>query len=374
MVSASSVKARVVGSSGWAEVLPSPSPGAAAGAAAVHELPHRERQLSLELCFPPGGGSLELTGMFLVPRDVVRARRQRWFAYLHMLNPHLPYIASPAHTDTFGAGDYGPEPVPIPEGALKSITGQRIPGVDDLREYRARYDAAIHEADEGLGRVLAALEEQDLLEQTLVVVTSDHGQEFLEHGRLAHAGQPWEVLLRVPLLVRYPGGAHGGARFSEPVSLLDIYPTITELMGFEAGRQVRGVALNSLARGTRKQNPSRVFVTTHTPMAAHKDTRVDVVIQGGLKLFAVHRPSGLVRFRLYDLRSDPGETDNLAPRRPHAVEFLAETLDAERCRQVGQRPPGPCPIPTVAPDAAELQLLRQLGYVDDEGPGQASRD
>ena len=299
------------------------------------------------------------------------ARTSPWFAYVHLMNPHLPYTSSDHHQRLFSAESYGDEEVPIPAAALAAVGGQAVRGTDDLRVYRARYDAAIHEADEGLGRIVGALRDQGLLEDTLILVTADHGQQFLERGGLSHAGQPFEELLRVPLLISYPRLVRQGIRVPGPVSLLDVYPTIADLLRLEPPAGLQGRSLRGALTGSDEKAPAGAFVTTHTPMSARNRLRTDVVVLDGLKLHVTRQPNGDTRNALFDLRSDPLEKVNLAGERPEDVERLLAVLE-EMSRRADELRPVPSPTPVEIPDdPAVTLLLEALGYL--EGPSGLDR-
>ena len=121
-------------------------------------------------------------------------------------------------------------------------------GPEHLRDIIAHYDAGIRFVDRQLARLFRTLDELGIDEHTLIVVTSDHGEEFLEHGRFLHT-QLYEELLRVPLIVRLPGARHAGERSGAPVELADLMPTILDVAGVDAPAGMQGESLLPLAAG-----------------------------------------------------------------------------------------------------------------------------
>jgi arylsulfatase A-like enzyme len=360
------VGARVIGSSGFRMNLLPSTTGQDPEVETLQWVTTADDDLSLEVCFAPASRSFGLSSMFLVPSAAARPEVvSKWFAYLHLLNPHLPYISMHSDIERFRADDYGGQPIPIPPEALDLVVRQRVPDTEDLRVYRARYDASVHDADEGFGRIVDHLEKLRLLDDTLIVVTADHGEQFLEHGWLSHGGKPYDELLRVPLIFYYPKGLASGVRVAGAVSLLDLYPTLAEILRFDPTELLAGRSLRAALTGGRERAPSRPFVTTHTSMAATDTSRTDVVVEEGLKLLVSSGPDGETRAELYDLRTDPGETRNLSQERPEDVCRLQGLLDAERRRQKEQRSHALKVAPVSAPDESTLRLLEALGYAEE---------
>jgi len=204
----------------------------------------------------------------------------RFFLFLHFYDVHsdegtdLPYDAPPAFRARF-----------LPDGLdwkrrgdTYMLMGMQVRGdVDDHdREVlRSLYDAGVLQADQRrLAPVLRLLDELGLARDTLVVVTSDHGEELFEHGRTTHQ-QPYEETARVPLVARGPG-LPAGARVPALVELVDLMPTVLDLLGLPIPAHVQGESLLPLVAGE----------TPRTP-----DAHVDGVMDG----LAGEYPSGLVR-------------------------------------------------------------------------------
>jgi arylsulfatase A-like enzyme len=297
----------------------------------------------------------------------------RWFAYLHLMNPHLPYRASQEHLDAFDTSDYGDDPQPLTKRAQARVGGQAIRGTDDLRVYRSHYDASIHEADRMLGAVVDELEEQGLLSGTLIVVTSDHGEEFLDHGGMSHGSDPYGELLRVPLLFYYPRELAKGKRVAGPASILDIYPTLIDLFDFDTAAPLQGISLlPALRSGKPMTPPDRPFVTTHTPMGLKMNKRIDVLISGNLKLIVAYDGKGEESIELYDLVTDPEETTNLASDRPQDVSRLREEMAAERRRQEELRDSLGVDATSILLVPEDVAALQALGYLNAEAADETS--
>jgi arylsulfatase A-like enzyme len=262
-------------------------------------------------------------------------------------------------------------------------------GVDALREqvraqYMPYYDATVGMADEFVGAVLAALESAGLSSRTMVLVTSDHGEEFGEHGFFGHGETLFESNTRVPLIVRLPAGtpeslggrapdASGPTVVESPISLVDLAPWILRICGVEPDTRmtVRApLAPDSLAPPARSQ----LFIELDTRVTG----RLSAVRGGDLKLHALLE-AGAGRGRgiepggalLFDLAADPGEQrDLLAAPGDHdaARRQLMELLSGMHGLAEGLHPRGS--REALDPDSMDPETrenLQQLGYLDAEG-------
>lgn len=135
----------------------------------------------------------------------------RWFAFVHLMEPHDPWFAHPYDGTAVGRAD-----LPAPDPARRD-------------ELRARYLGEVHHVDAELGRFLAALAERGELDRTVLVVTADHGEELLDHGGWWHGATLYDEVVRVPLLIRLPGAERGGTRVPWQVRQVDVAPTLAQL-------------------------------------------------------------------------------------------------------------------------------------------------
>jgi len=161
------------------------------------------------------------------------APQQPFFAYLHLLDAHWPFQPAPAFVERFApAGRYdGVFAQESWNGLRDRINDGRVRlDARDREELVARHDAAIAAVDDAIGRLLAALRERGALDATFVLLTADHGEELLDHGRVGHGGTLYEEVLHVPLILRPPGGAEG-RRVGEPARVLDVFPTLAAAAG-----------------------------------------------------------------------------------------------------------------------------------------------
>ncbi|GMW03776.1 MAG: hypothetical protein AMXMBFR84_49100 [Candidatus Hydrogenedentota bacterium] len=163
---------------------------------------------------------------------IAYARGRPWFVYAHTLGPHDPYEAPAPFSGKFSAPDSS-EP-------------------DSQQSTIDRYDEEIAYTDFQIGRLMERIKEQGLYDDTLILVLSDHGEEFWEHGGVGHGKTLYEEQLRVPLLIKLPGGSHGGEVREHLVEVVDIAPTVLELVGAPAEPRFHGDSFAGIVRGADK--------------------------------------------------------------------------------------------------------------------------
>jgi len=156
-----------------------------------------------------------------------------FFLYVHYMDPHGPYNPALPFLQRM-SGPRTDTPLSLYDDVRPDLPRLLEEGFgpddDRFKDLVVRYDAEIATADDAFGKLLAGLEEQGLMENTLIVLFADHGEEFLEHGFVEHAWRVFTESVHVPLIVRFPG-VLGAARIDAPVSLVDVGPTVAALAG-----------------------------------------------------------------------------------------------------------------------------------------------
>jgi arylsulfatase A-like enzyme len=294
----------------------------------------------------------------------------RFFAWVHLIEPHAPYKASQPERFVDDAW-YDPtrrvvvRPADDPNrylayGSIPAVT--RVEGHDELAYYVARYDAEIVDADAKIGKLLARLDALGRADDTLVIVTGDHGEGLGEHDYFWHGLVPFDETAHVPLIVRAPGVAAGVA--PDVVSTVDLFPTILELLQVDPGKThqpIEGRSLVPVLREPARATGRIVFTESGNDRRDHGWQRS--VRDSRFKL--VHVPSererdqlGLEEWQLFDTREDPGETKDVSAQ--HADVFAR--LKAELFGWMRRRPLFHSPKREI-PDA-ELEKIRQTGYAN----------
>jgi len=209
-------------------------------------------------------------------------------------------VAPAGFADDFTAGYEG---ALTPEETTSIVERQGRPITNlseaDLDYVVGLYDGEIRYVDAQAGRLLARLEQLTLDRELLVVLTSDHGEEFLDHGSASHGYTLYDEQLRVPLVMRWPGRLPA-RRIEQQVRSIDVLPTLLELTGIDSGElTLQGESLVPLIMGSDESAPKYAYAE-----AAHGGDQRAVRSASGYKLI---RHASSETTELFNLRSDPGE-------------------------------------------------------------------
>jgi arylsulfatase A-like enzyme/Tfp pilus assembly protein PilF len=247
---------------------------------------------------------------------------ERFFLFVHYFDPHAVYLP--------------PEPF-------------RSAYADDL------YDGELAYVDAQIGALLAHLEQLGVRERTLIVYASDHGEGLGDHGERTHSLLTYESTLRVPLIFSAPERLPRGRVVERPVSLVDVVPTVLQLLGEPVPTDLDGADLTRAAAPEARP----LYFETIATMTLHGWAPLLGVRRGDHKYTLAPQPE------LYDLRADPGELDNLHDAQPD----LAASLHEELARLVGGDPLLAAPMTAnLAMDDDTRQRLASLGYVQTTAP------
>jgi arylsulfatase A-like enzyme len=203
----------------------------------------------------------------------------------------------------------------------------------ERRMIRAMYDSGVAYTDAQIGRLLDGLSELGVADRTVVVITSDHGESLGERGQAGHIFLTDDNLL-VPLIIAAPGGIGVGRMVEEQVRLIDVLPTVLELLGVETGSGMDGVSLVPLMKG----EPSPVPPVAWSYSAA-ANRGFAMRVDGRLK-YTINNTAWaplIGRSQLFDLEVDPREIDNLAPDDPRTTEFFDAAMAEFNRSAVGLR-------------------------------------
>jgi arylsulfatase A-like enzyme len=310
-----------------------------------------------------------------VPADVLTTETIAWiaehgdrpfYAHLQYMDLHLPINPPLEYAERYGAVDGTPPDARLQNWAFQTGEGLDTPDFEDYRRRKiALYDGALRFIDDQVARLVRSLDAMGLRDDTLIVVTSDHGEEFWEHaaeGRadggdprgiygIGHGHAMYRELLDVPLI--FSGPPVDTPRISdEPVSLLDVMPTILAAVGHPLPADLRGRDLTPLLTGSGAKVPALDAFVAESP-AYGPDARA--LHLGPEKL--VLRADGVIH--LFDLASDPREMMNRAdgsePRIDELTSLLVERFpmpDSELDREAATF------------DEATEEQLRALGYIE----------
>jgi arylsulfatase A-like enzyme len=185
----------------------------------------------------------------------------------------------------------------------------------DLQHILALYDGEIRFVDDHVAKILAKIDELGLRNETLVVVLSDHGDEFFEHGNKGHHRTVYEEVLRVPFVMRLPGTIPAGVVVAEPVSLVDLMPTILDLVGIDGPTGMEGRSLVPVIGGAPLERPAiyaEFFDKRGFNLQVARRTPASKIIQHFNRI--THPKRGAIEH--YDLASDPVEQRDVAGHDP----------------------------------------------------------
>ncbi|MEA3399783.1 MAG: sulfatase [Armatimonadota bacterium] len=225
--------------------------------------------------------------------------------WVHYMDPHGPYDAPTA-----------PEELRVYPGT-PTVAGWANSSPEERQRIRDAYVAEVEFFDRWLRRLVAVLRSADLWDHSLIVLWSDHGEEFWEHGGWEHGQSLFNELLHVPLLIRLPGQREGHT-IADPVSLLDVAPTVLELCGLDVPKAMHGRSIAPLISGQSALPDKRIWLEGCCHGCIRKG-----VLSGRYKLLYYVSAQ---RFELYDLRKDPGEHHNIHGL-PHAPDTSAMEQD-----------------------------------------------
>lgn len=242
-------------------------------------------------------------------------KNEHFFMFLHGYDSHGqhpllgvdPRAAIPDYHGTLDGGIE--EQAKLREQGLAAIKNPGDPANlkgaitdEDIRFLTAIYDAKVKAADERLGQFLNTVKEQGLLDNTIIVVLGDHGEEFMEHDYLDHGATLCEHQLHVPMMIRFPKG-EGHRTVTDPVRTIDVFPTLFDALGLTPPTEIDGRSLLPILRGEKLDLPIyaesdyRLFV--HLRMTKQASRKLVLDLEDGQR-------------SLYDLSADPQEMNDLS--------------------------------------------------------------
>lgn len=288
------------------------------------------------------------------------SREDPFFLYVHYMDPHSSYQPNPTLA-TSQPGYQGP--VDGSTDQLQQIVRGEIEiGERDLAQLISLYDGEIASVDTEVGRLLDHLRDIGAYDASVIVLLSDHGEEFLDHGSLFHMFTLYREQIHVPLILRRPGGYAGGLRVRSVVELVDIGPTLLELAGLADPRPIVGASLVSVMDGSADARSGTEEKAAFSEL--HGDPQVTAVWRAKKHRTALTtqawslvagEPRGAVE--LYDLAADPGQTRDRAAQQRPVLEALSQRLSAQATSVWD-------PQPEQRIDEQEALGLRALGYLD----------
>jgi arylsulfatase A-like enzyme len=284
--------------------------------------------------------------------DEIRQAAAPWFLWAHYMDIHWPYHLSHQMTAPRDIAQAWVDIAHFHKVGWKNA--QTSPA--QLAHYQHLYRAALQYLDGQVGMLLATLANENRLDNTIIVLLADHGEEFLEHGKLGHLEENYhDETLRVPLVVQTP--FTGALTLDRQVRTLDLMPTLLDLCQLPPPAGLEGISLAPLWRG----DPAAYdvpFVISERPRST--DAWVSVRTPAHKYVWLRNKPDEPI---LYDLASDPAEQVNVAAHHPDIVRALHARVETHLAAIAATA--SRSPVSDAAPsDERMLERLRDLGYVE----------
>ncbi len=322
--------------------------------------------LAARIAHGAGGGAgpyRTLTAEKVVDRALPLLRRPRsapLFLYLHFMDPHDPYGPPPGQGRPVDPGYEGSLAFE-PDTLYGILRGEIRVSARDLEHARALYRAEIDYMDGQIGRLLDEIEPDVSGGGAVVAFTSDHGEEFMEHGALGHEHTLYQELIHVPWILARPGHLPAGRAFDEPVSHLDLLPTLLALAGLPPKEGLPGRSLADALTTPAGSLPATAILSEEDYVGYRAVShRLRAVREGPWKVI-LSSPNvfgiGPWKREVYELRSDPREAAPISD--PAADAVAAEARLRQWLGEIDSRPTRRGPL-----DPETERRLRALGYIE----------
>lgn len=279
------------------------------------------------------------------------------FMYVHYMEPHCPYSPPADYKKTFES-----ESQPLPP--TYKIPRHIDIGSRDLADYRNSYDEEILFANDQISRLLDELKKLSLEENTLVILTSDHGEELFERGNFGHGRTFHDEVLHIPLILRFPAKIPANKKIDTIVELVDVMPTVLDLADLQAPEQMQGSSLKPLLQAAPKMPESPEDRVAYSELFIKGPPRIMIRSRTMKAVCVTEGEPHLTSY--FDLTKDPTESNNLVSTLdPSESEALVKQLVQWRVARTKQGAPYQTGE-TKSLTEQELQRLKDLGYIDDE--------
>jgi arylsulfatase A-like enzyme len=267
------------------------------------------------------GGGLRGSDLVAAARDFFnkgagRDKNKPFFMYLGTIDAHVSWRAYEPWISR-----YDPKPYtgPFVKGCMdpqldKIVAGQLTVTARDRERVIALYDSDISYNDQQFGAMLDLLKKAGRDGETMIVFTSDHGEEFWDHGRIGHGQSLRQELIHIPMWIYYPPLFPAGKTVEEGTELVDVLPTLADAFGVPIPKNVQGESLIPLAQGLGQGYPR--------PAVASQYELAHTMRLGRYKLWV----GGSGQVKLYDASTDPGEQSELSAERPLELRFVSDAM------------------------------------------------
>ena len=262
--------------------------------------------------------------------DRLAKAKEPFLLFLRHMDPHAPYLPPEPYERMFYHGDEcdpknkSMQPVMSFKPFCDFFASWMPPGISDKDYVIAQYDGAVAYMDAAIATIFTTLEAKGILDESIVVINSDHGETLYDHECYFDHHSMYDQTLHVPLILRYPGKVPAGLRVGGYNRHEDLMPTILELAGIESGIKFDGKSLMPMIRGEVASYESEFYITECTWMRKHGWRTPQWKLIIALEPDMHFKPA----VELYNLIEDPGELVNLADSQPQMVALLKARMEA----------------------------------------------
>lgn len=286
--------------------------------------------------------------------DREKTRGRKFFGFLNYMDAHWPYLPPGRFAAMFPGADPNLRTGHYDAMEREILTLRRPISERERRHLISQYDGGIAYMDAALGALVEQLKQRGIFENTLLIITSDHGEAFGERAIIGHALSVYQDEIHVPLLIKYPG-ENAPVRNDDVVSLTDLAPTILTVLGYASPHNMQGRDLSRSSSAVGSDVVSETF--THPLMSKWSPRFLrseQAVFAGPLKFI---RSSNGGR-ELYDLARDPDEQHNLSGSQP-TDSFDSKLVQYLKAAAIDNRRKAPAPAGN-----GNLKQLKSLGYIE----------
>ncbi len=291
---------------------------------------------------------------------VANNEKEKFFLFLHTYETHIPYVPGKKFLEFFPSNYSGKIPNYVGSRFIDKINMKLVNvNQEDIDHVIRLYDAGIRSMDAGFKNLVDFLKDRNIFDNTVIIFTSDHGEEFGEHGMMAyHSHSLYDELLLIPLIIKFPNSSFAGMKVPDQIASIDILPTLLDILDIPHPNQFEGVSLKNLIKGGK-----------HSEFAVSERDVAFAIIPSSIRTekwklyknrtyFNMHSDGGMFKSMLFDLKSDPSEkTDKSkdAKERLHHMDILLSNfLKKKKAISTKQ----------VKPKKDTLERLKALGYIN----------
>jgi arylsulfatase A-like enzyme len=276
---------------------------------------------------------------------LIKKKGQKFFLFLHTYETHHPYTPRPEYLEMFDKNYKGQLPQDISGEILTDINEGRLKITEaDKQHIINAYDAEIYSMDKAFKALVDFLKKNGLYDKTIIIFTSDHGEEFGEHGMMGwHSHTLYDELLKVPLIIKFPDSAYASSTVEAQVRSIDILPTVLDVLGIAAPEGIEGVSLTKWF-SSKKSIPLLSVSEQDTEGIRHPSA----IRSRQWKYY-----DNLIHKLLFDLQADPLEQKPLKGG-GNLAEQLEEILDRQATKGTSKKT-------EINPDT--IKRLKSLGYI-----------